>query len=394
MTADSGPYRGEATRAIHGGQRPDAAIGASATPIYQTAAFAVDNVEQAIARAAHLEEGYYYTRQGNPTVQALEEKLALFDGAEGCVAFASGMGAISTLFMTLCRAGDHVVCTDSVFGGTYTLLTAPLAQWGLSCTFVDAREAGNIARAIRPDTRLVYVESPSNPSLRLVDFEAVAQLAHDRGVLVAADNTFATAYNQQPLRFGVDLVAYSATKYIGGHGDALGGAVLGRNDLVRQIRATAALSGATLSPFNAFLFLRGAQTLPLRMERHNANGLAVAQWLAEQPDIHAVHYPGLPSHTQHQLAVGQMRGFGGVIAFDLGSDEAAKRMINATRLCVISYSLGDVKTLIALPARMSHRALPPQARALAGITPGLVRLSVGLEDVEDILADLEQALAK
>ena len=394
MASDASSYQGEATRAIHGGQQPDAAVGASVTPIYQSAAFAFDSVEQAIARAAHLEEGYSYTRHGNPTTTVLEEKLALLDDAEACVAFASGMGAICTLFMTLCRTGDHVICTDSVYGGSYSLLTGPLAQWGLNCTFVDAREAGNIARAIRPDTRLVYVESPSNPTLRLVDFEAVAQLAHDRGVLVACDNTFASSYNQRPLRFGVDLVVYSATKYIGGHGDTLGGAVLGRSDLLRQVRSLATLNGATLSPFNAFLLLRGAQTLPLRMAQHNANALAVAQWLAEQPSIQQVHYPGLPSHTQHALASGQMRGFGGMVSFDLGSNAAAKRMVDAVRLCVISLSLGDVKTLISLPARMSHRALPPHARDQAGITPGLVRLSVGLEDVEDILADLAQALKK
>ncbi len=394
MTSDASSFHGEATLAIHGGQHPDAAVGANVTPIYQSAAFTFDSVEQAIARAAHLEEGYCYTRFGNPTMQALEDKLALLDDAESCIAFASGMGAISTLFMALCRAGDHVICADSVYGGSYTLLTGPLAQWGLNCTFVDAREAGNIARAIRPDTRLVFVESPSNPTLRLVDFEAMAQLAHDRGVLVACDNTFATSYNQRPLRFGIDLVAYSATKYIGGHGDALGGAVLGRNDLVRQVRTLATVNGATLSPFNAFLLLRGAQTLPLRIARHNANALAVAQWLAEQRTIAQVHYPGLPHHAQHALARGQMRGFGGIVSFELGSDAAAKCLVDAVRLCVISFSLGDVKTLISLPARMSHRALPPHARAQAGITPGLVRLSVGLEDVEDILADLAQALKR
>ncbi len=294
MTSDASPYRGEATRAIHGGRQPDSAVGASVTPIYQTAAFAFDSVEQAISRAAHLEEGYCYTRMGNPTVEALEDKLALMEGAEGCLAFASGMGAISALVMALCRTGDHVVCADNIYGGTYSLLTGPLAQWGISCTFVDAREAGNVARAIRPDTRLVYVESPSNPALRLVDFESVAQLAHDRGVLVAADNTFATSFNQLPLHFGIDLVVYSATKYIGGHGDTLGGAVIGRNDLVRQIRALETLSGATLSPFNAFLLARGAQTLPLRMARHNTNALEVAQWLVRQPGVTAVHYPGLP----------------------------------------------------------------------------------------------------
>jgi len=392
MTSDEFANGGEATRAIHGGQHPDPGYGANATPIYQTASFAFDSVEQAIARSAHLEEGYCYTRMGNPTSTALEEKLAVLDGAEAGVAFASGMGAISALFFGLCNTGDHIVCADSLYGATWSLLTGPLQRWGLSHTPVDPREPGNVARAIRPDTRLVYLESPSNPMLRIVDFEAIAQLAHDRGVLVATDNTFASSYNQQPLRFGVDLVVYSATKYISGHGDTLGGAVLGRADLTRKIRAAEILLGATISPMNAFLLLRGTQTLPLRMERHNANALAVAQWLERQPGVQAVYYPGLPQHPQHALAQQQMRGFGGVVSFDVGSDAAAKQVVDAVRLALISLSLGDTKTLISMPARMSHRALPPQARAVAGITPGLIRLSVGLEDVDDIIADLDQAL--
>lgn len=393
MPYDPSAYPGEATRAIHGGQHPDPAYGANATPIYQTASFAFTSVEQAIARAAHLEEGYTYTRMENPTIEALEEKLALLDDAESSVAFATGMGAISALFMGLCHTGDHVVCANSLYGATYSFLTGPLQQWGLGHTLVDAREPGNIARAILPDTRLVYLESPSNPSLRLVDFEAVAQAAHDRGVPVAVDNTFATSYNQQPIHTGVDLVVYSATKYISGHGDTLGGAVLGRADLVRRVRATEILLGATLSPFNAFLLLRGVATLPLRVERHNANALAVAQWLQRQPQVHSISYPGLESHPQHALARHQMRGFGGVVAFDVGSDAAAARVLDATRLCTIALSLGDMRTLIMLPARMSHRNLSPHAREEAGIPPGLIRLSVGLEDVGDIIADLEQALS-
>jgi methionine-gamma-lyase len=388
------PHRsGEATRAIHGGQAPDRTFGALATPIYQTAAFACDTVEEAVARAAHLEEGYNYTRVANPTTDALEAKLALLEGAEACVVFASGMAAISALLLGTCRAGDHVVCGSTLYGATHGLLTGMLAQWGLTCTFVDAREPSAVARAVQPDTRLVYVESPANPNLRLVDFEAIAQLAHDRGLLVATDNTFATSVNQHPLRLGVDLVAYSATKYISGHGDTLGGAVLGSADLLRPIRTAQILVGGTLSPFNAFLLLRGAQTLPLRVARHNASALAVAEWLESHPKVPQTIYPGLPSHPQHALARQQMRGFGGVVCCDMGDDATAQRVINATRLCTIASSLGDVATLIAQPVRMSHRFLSPQARRDAGIPAGLVRLSVGLEDVEDILADLEQALA-
>lgn len=383
---------GQATQAIHGGQQPDPAYGAVATPIYQTAAFAVDTVEQAVARAAHLEDGYSYTRNGNPTVEALAEKLTVLEGAEGGVVFGSGMGAISAMFLGLCGAGDHVVCADSLYGATYSLLTATLSRWGLQVDCVDAREPGNLARAIRPDTRLVYVESPANPTLRLVDLEAAAQLAHDRGVPLAVDNTFATSCNQLPLRLGADLVVYSATKYISGHGDTLGGAVLGRADLIRRIRNTETLIGASLSPFNAFLLLRGVQTLPLRMERHNANALEIARRLYTHPRVVHVSYPGLPSHPQHGLAVQQMRGFGGMVAFDMADDDAARRVINAVRLCTRAVSLGDVKTLISQPSTMSHRHLPTPVRTAAGITPGLIRLSVGLEDVEDIWDDLVMAL--
>ena len=383
---------GPSTRAIHGGETPDVGAGAVATPIYQTAAFTFDSVEQAVARAAHLEEGYVYTRMGNPTIEALEAKLAHLEGTEACVAFGSGMGAVSGLFLGLCGTGDHVVCSDSLYGATYSLLTGPLRRWGLGVTFVDAREPGNIARAIGPETRLVYVESPSNPMLRLVDLEAVAQLAHDRGVPVAIDNTFATSVNQQPLALGVDLVLYSATKYISGHGDTLGGAVLGSNDLIRRVRQAEILAGAALSPLNAFLLLRGAATLPLRVERHNANALEVARWLQEHPRVLRAHYPGLESHPQHDLARGQMRGFGGMVSFEVEDDETARRVINAVRLIHIALSLGDTRSLISQPASMSHRGVSPQVRTAAGITPGLIRLSVGLEDVADLIADLAQAL--
>lgn len=392
MPQDPSRPHGAFTRAVHAGQDPDPAFGALATPIYQTAAFAFETIEQAVARSAHLEEGYSYSRVSNPTTDALEHKLAELEGAEACVTFASGMGAISALLLGLCETGDHVVCANSIYGATHGLLTGILARWGLSVTFVDAREAGNVARAIRPDTRLVYIESPSNPTLRLVDLEAVAQIAHDRGVLVAIDNTFASSINQQPIRFGIDLVVYSATKYISGHGDTLGGAVLGQPEHIRRVRAAEILVGATLSPHSAYLLLRGMQTLPLRLARHNDNALAVARWLQAHPRVRQTIYPGLPTHPQHALAQHQMSGFGGVVSFDVGSDSDAQQIIDATRLCTIAASLGDVKTLIAQPVRISHRFMPLAMREEAGITPGMIRLSVGLEDVDDILADLAQAL--
>lgn len=394
MSTDPSIHQGAYTRAIHSGQEPrEQAEGAVATPIFQTASFAFDSVEQAIARSAHLEEGYTYSRIANPTTDALEAKLCALEGAETCCVFGSGMGAISALFLGLCGAGDHVVCANSIYGATHGLLTGPLKRWNLQVTFVDEREPNNIARAIRPDTRLIYIESPSNPTLRLVDLEAVAQVAHDRGVLVAIDNTFATSENQRSLALGIDIVVYSATKYIGGHGDTLGGAVLGRADVLRAVRNAEILVGATMNPFNAFLLLRGAQTLPLRVARHNANALAVARWLEAHPAVESVLYPGLPSHPQHHLARQQMRGFGGVLSFDVGTDARARRVVDAVQLCTIAASLGDVKTLISQPATLSHRFMPSAEREAAGITAGLIRLSVGLEDVEDILADLEGALA-
>lgn len=390
-TPDTPPY-GETTRAIHAGQEPDAAFGALATPIYQTASFAYDSVEQAIARSVHLEEGYNYTRVANPTIDALEHKLADLDGAEECIAFASGMGAIAGTFLGLCGSGDHVICGVNIYGATQGLLTTVLQRWNLQVTFVDAREPSNIARAIGPDTRLIYLESPSNPSLQLVDLVAVAQLAHDRGIISVIDNTFAGSSNQQPLKHGIDVVIYSATKYISGHGDTLGGAVLGNAHQLRRIRQAQILVGATISPFNAFLLLRGLQTLPLRMRQHNANAMAVARWLQANPAVPETIYPGLESHPQHELAKTQMSGFGGVICFDMGNDDAARAVQNATKLITIASSLGDVKSLISQPVHLSHRYLTPEERKFAGVTPGLVRLSVGLEDVEDIIADLDGAI--
>lgn len=392
MAYDPNEFTGEATRAIHGGQQPDPGYGSVTTPIYQTAAFAYDSIDQAVARAAHLEEGYSYTRVANPTITALEQKLALLEEAEECVCFASGMGAISGLLLGICGAGHHIVCSDSIYGATQGLLTTVMRRWGLGVTFVDAREPGNVARAITPETSLVYLESPSNPALRIVDFEAVAQIAHDRQVLVATDNTFATSINQHPLCLGVDFVVYSATKYISGHGDTLGGAVLGDKRRLSAIRTAEILVGATLSPQNAFLLLRGAQTLALRVARHCANAQTVAEWLQRNARIRRTIYPGLPSHPQYALACQQMRAFGGIVSFEVESDAQARRVIDACRLCTIASSLGDVKTLISLPAQMSHRYLTPTERAAAGITPGLIRLSVGMEDVEDIISDLSQAL--
>lgn len=392
MSSEPSAFQGEYTRAIHVGQEPDPAYGALATPIYQTVAFAYDSIDQAIARAAHLEDGYSYTRIANPTTDALEYKLAELDGAEACTVFATGMGAISAVFLGLCGTGDHIVCANSIYGATHSLLTTTLRHWGLQVTFVDARNACDVAQAVRPDTRLVYVESPSNPTLRLVDLEAIATLAHDRGVLVVVDNTFATSVNQRPLEFGCDLVVYSATKYISGHGDTLGGAALGNAELIRQVRTAEILVGATLNPMNAYLLLRGIQTLPLRMERHNATALAVARWLEKHPLVARTLYPGLDCHPQHELATHQMRGFGGVVAFEVGSDTDARAVIDACRLWTIAASLGDVKSLISQPTAMSHRFVPTHLREEAGITPGLIRLSVGLEDADDLITDLDSAL--
>lgn len=385
--------QGVSTTAVHAGHPPDDAIGAVTPPIYQTATFAYESAEQGAARFAGEADGYIYTRYGNPTLAVFEERLAALEGTGAALATSSGMAAISTTLLGLLRAGDHIVATDALYTATRVLLRETLPGLGVECSIVDGASETAIADAMRERTRVVYCETPGNPTLDLVDLAAVARISREHGATSVCDNTFATPINQRPCEYGIDVVVHSATKYIGGHGDIVGGAICASREMIDRLWSAHIQVGGCMSPFNAFLAARGLQTLPLRMRAHNENALGVARALQEHPKVERVIYPGLPSHPQHELASRQMDGFGGMVCFELsGGLEAGRRMMNAVTLCTLTVSLGDVKTLISHPASMTHAALTPEERRQAGITEGLVRMSVGIEDAEDIIADLEQAL--
>jgi cystathionine gamma-lyase/cystathionine beta-lyase/cystathionine gamma-lyase/homocysteine desulfhydrase len=372
------------TKCIHAGQTPDPSTGAIITPIYQTSTY----VQESLGH----HKGYEYARTQNPTRSALEANIAAIESGRAAFAYASGMAAIGAV-MTLLQSGDHVVVTDNTYGGTYRLFERVLRKYQLDFTYVDTSTTRDIEAAIRPNTRLLFLETPTNPTLRLTDLRAAAEIAHARGVAVAVDNTFASPYSQRPIEFGCDLVVHSTTKFLNGHSDSVGGVVVAvREDHIEWLRFIQNAEGAILSPLDSWLVLRGTKTLPIRMERHNTNGLAIAQFLDAHPKVKDVHYPGLPSHPQHDLAKSQMRGFGGLIAFDLGSGANARSLLNSVRLISLAESLGGVETLISHPATMTHASVPAERRARLGITDGLVRVSVGIEDVDDLKDDLSQAL--
>lgn len=380
------------TLAIHAGD--DERERDVAPPIHTASSYRYQSAEEA-AYAFESEALPIYTRWGNPTLALLEAKVAALEGGEAALAAASGMAAISTALLTLLQAGDHLVATTGLYSGTHTFITRDLPRLGVTATLVPAEDAAAFAAALRPETRVIYLESPANPTLALNDIAAIAALARERGITTVLDNTFATPYNQRPLALGVDVVVHSATKALGGHGDAIGGVVVGTRDFIRKAAKVLRIYGGSLAPFNAWLIARGIETFPLRMARHNANALAVAQWLETRPEVAWVRYPWLPSHPQYELARRQMPGGGGgVVVFELkGGVEAGRALLNRVRLCTRAVSLGDTRTLITHAASTTHHSVPEEARRAAGITPGLVRLAVGLEDVEDIIADLEQALA-
>jgi cystathionine beta-lyase/cystathionine gamma-synthase len=377
---------GFSTDAIHVGQEPDPTTGAIIVPIYQTSTF----VREALGK----HKGFEYARTSNPTRLALERNLAALEGARFGFAFASGMAAINTL-MTLFKPGDHIVAGHNLYGGSFRLFERVLKEFGLSFSYANTCRLEAVEEAFRPKTRLLFIETPTNPLMEITDIAAAASVAHRHGALLAVDNTFMSPYFQRPLKLGADIVAHSTTKYLNGHSDGVGGAVL-LNDsaLAERLRFLQNAAGAILGPFDSWLVLRGVKTLAVRMERHNRNGLAVAQYLADHPKVKGVRYPGLPTHPQHALARKQMSGFGGMISFDTGSLESARTVLNSVRLCSLAESLGGVETLIAHPATMSHASVPAEERQRMGITDGLVRISVGVEDVEDIIADLDQALAR
>ncbi|BDU77093.1 trans-sulfuration enzyme family protein [Mesoterricola sediminis] len=383
------------TKLVHAGI-PHDAYGAVVTPIYQTSTFAFDDARQGADRFSGAAGGYIYTRIGNPTTAALEENVAQLENGFGATAMASGMGAVSTVYLALLGAGDHMVSTDSVYGPSRGLMEKHMSRFGVASTYVDTSDLENLRNAMRPETRLVYVESPSNPAMAVTDIRAAADIAHAAGALLVVDNTFASPHLQKPLDLGADVVLHSVTKFINGHADVVGGIVVAKTEaLHKRIRAMLVNLGANMDPHQAYLVSRGLKTLALRVERAQENARAVAAWLSEHPAVAWVSYVGLPSHPQHALARRQMSGPGSMIAFELkGGVEAGRVVMDSVRLAGLAVSLGGVETLISHPASMTHAGMAREDRLKAGITDGLVRLSVGIEDAADILADLGQALAR
>jgi cystathionine beta-lyase/cystathionine gamma-synthase len=377
---------GFATDAIHAGQEPDPATGAIIVPIYQTSTF----VQEELGK----HKGYEYARTGNPTRAALEKNLACLERGRFAFAFASGMAAINAV-LSLLKSGDHVVAGHNLYGGTFRLFERVLKDFGLSFSYANTCRLDEVRKSLQPTTRMLFIETPTNPVMEITDIAAVAQLAHQHGILLAVDNTFMSPYFQQPLELGADIVVHSTTKYLNGHSDGVGGAViLNDSATAERLKFLQNAAGAVLGPFDSWLVLRGVKTLAVRMRQHNENGMAMAQFLAAHPKVRRVHYPGLPSHPQHELAKKQMNGFGGMLSFETGSLENARTVLKSVRLCSLAESLGGVETLISHPASMTHASVPSEERARIGITDGLVRISVGIEDSEDLIADLKQALAK
>lgn len=373
------------TRAIHAGQRPEPLAGAVMTPIYQTSTY----VQEGVGR----NKGFVYARTRNPTRDALERNLAALEGAAHGFAFGSGLAAVDAV-MKLLSAGDHVVCGRNVYGGTFRMMDLIYRRLGVDFTFVDTRDLAAVAAAVTAKTKLLYVETPTNPMMHLADLRACAELASERGLILTVDNTFATPYFQRPLELGAHIVLHSTTKYLNGHSDMVGGLIAtSRDDLAEHFAFIQNSSGAIAGPFDCWLALRGLKTLHVRMRQHDAAGRKIAGWLAQQPAALEVLYPGLPSHPQHELACRQMCGFGGMVSVRLRSPAAARRFAERTRLFALAESLGGVESLITHPATMTHASVPPEMRQAMGLTDDLVRLSVGLEDPDDLIADLEQALA-
>ncbi len=384
MAADR-PVPGFSTRAIHAGQEADPATGATVVPIYATSTFTQE--------APGRHKGYEYSRSGNPTRAALETCLAALEGGERALAFASGLAATTAVLSTL-RPGDEVAAAADLYGGTFRLLERVFKPWGLVPRFTEDASPQGFARVLSPATKLVWIETPTNPMLQILDIAALAGLAHARGALLAVDNTFASPYLQRPIEHGADLVVHSTTKYLGGHSDVIGGAVIGRRDVLEPIAFYQNAAGGVPGPFDAWLVLRGIKTLALRMAQHCANARALAAWLAEQPQVERVYYPGLPDHPNHEIARRQMRDFGGMISVRLkGGADAARSLVTGTKLFSLAESLGGVESLIGHPATMTHASIPAELRSARGVDDGLVRLSVGIEDVDDLRDDLHRALS-
>ncbi len=399
-------YKGKSTQAIHAGETLSTLPTSTddyqsektgiplLPPIYQNSTFQFQSASECAAAFIDEESGYVYTRWGNPTQKVLEQKIAALEGAEAALATASGMGAISTALLTALAEGGHVVAMETLYSATFQLLNEDLTQMGVNTTFVDATDPNKIESAIRHDTKVIYLESPTNPLLKLVDLAACAEIAKAHNITSIIDNTFATPCGQQPIALGIDIVLHSMTKYLSGNGAVIAGAIVGEKTFIDRAQKGALRNfGAAISPFNAWLTILGIPTLPLRFERHCENALRIATFLEEHPAVAWVRYPGLPSHPQHALAKSQMNGFGGMITMELkGGRAAGEQLVNRLQICSLAVSLGDVRTLVCHPASTTHSHVPIEIRQQTGITDGLVRFSIGLEDAEDIIADLEQAL--
>ena len=393
-----GEGTGFATKAIHGGNVRDSQYGSLTTPIYQSATFCFENCEQGRNRFDGAEAGFIYTRVGNPTTNMLEDKLAILENAEAALACGSGMGAITSALWTVCGTGKHIIADKTLYGCTYDFLSDGIGRYGVEVSFVDMSAAGELEGALRPNTAAVYFETPANPTLKIIDIAAVAKTAHEYGpeIKVIVDNTFATPYLTRPLDMGCDIVVHSATKYLNGHGDVIAGFVCGKESLVTGARLVGLkyMTGSVLGPFEAFLITRGLKTLEIRMDRHCSNAEKLAEFLAAHPKVLKVYYPGSTDHEGHDTAKKQMRQFGGMISFEVrGGRSAGERLLNSLRLCTLAVSLGDAETLVEHPASMTHHSYTLEALAEASIPEGLVRVSVGLESIEDIIADFEAGLA-
>ncbi len=376
---------GFSTTAIHAGNEPDTATGAVTVPIYQTSTYAQD--------ALGKHKGYEYARTQNPTRSALEKNIAALEGAKFGYAFASGMSAIDAC-LKLVKSGDHVILGDNTYGGTFRLFDKVLKNYGIEFDLVDTTDVTKVEQAFKQNTKMVFVETPTNPVMSVTDLKAISDVAHASGARVVCDNTFMSPYLQRPIEFGVDIVVHSTTKYLNGHSDSIGGFVALNDETdANHIQFIQNSVGAILSPFDSFLVLRSTKTLAVRMEAHDRNGRQVANFLEEHPKIQKVYYPGLVSHPQHELAKRQQKGFGGMVAFETGSLENAKAVLENVKLCILGESLGGVESLISHPATMTHASVPQEKRDALGITDGLVRISVGIEDIEDIIEDLDQALS-
>lgn len=383
------------TLAVHAGEDLTEHHGAVSVPVYNASVFAFADADEGAAIHNYQKPGYFYGKLGNPTQDALERAICEMENGKSALAFASGMAAISTSVLTLVKSGDHIVAPDSMYSTTTIFFEELHERFGIETTFVDASNAESYAAAVRPNTKIFWIESPSNPLLNITDFSAVAEIAKKNSIITIADNTFATPFNQKPLNLGIDVVIHSATKYLGGHSDLTAGLMVGKKEIVEAARLrTTKLYGGNIAPQIAWLVLRGMKTLALRMERHNDNAFAIAHILEKHSKVSEVFYPGLASHESCEVARRQMKGFGGMIAFDVGSVEAGKTLVNNVEICTLATSLGGVETILQHSASMTHAALPVEQRLKAGVTDGLIRLSVGIEDVGDLITDLEYALDK